>query len=57
MKEWPKGKVLGFGNSPPERPLEKVKDGRVLFEECIKKNQRKDELVESLMELLQTRKK
>lgn len=57
QKEWPQCKVLAFGNSPPQIPLEKVKDGRQKFEQIIHQDQSKEELVDNLMELLQDRKR
>lgn len=47
--------MLAFGNSPPQIPLEKVKDGRQKFEKILHQDQTKEELVDNLMELLQDR--
>lgn len=52
-REWPTGQVLAFGNSPPPKTLEKVKAGRKQFEEIVNRDLTKDELVDSLMQLLQ----
>lgn len=51
-REWPSGRVLAFGNSPPKITLEKVKGGRKKFEDIVNQDLTKEELVSSLMKLL-----
>jgi len=55
QREWPEGKVLGFGNSPPHISLEKVKGGQKKFEDIVLQDQSKEDLVDSLMGLLKDR--
>lgn len=55
QKEWPEGKVLGFGNSPPHISLEKVKGGRKKFEDIVHQDQSREDLVDNLMGLLKDR--
>lgn len=53
MSKWSPNKYLGFGNSLIAQPLQKVIAGQKLFEDIVKdSNQPKDELVQSLMDLL-----
>lgn len=56
-QEWPSNIAHGFGNSPPDTPLEKVTGGRCKFEEIINRKEEKTELVESLMTMLSCRDK
>lgn len=53
VKEWASGEVLAFGNSPPSKAFEKAKAGRKYLEEIVNRNLGKDELVGSLMQMLQ----
>lgn len=58
MTKWSTNKYLGFGNSLIAQPLQKVIAGQKLFENIVKDStQSKDELVESLMDLLCKREK
>lgn len=50
--EWPSGRVLAFGNSPPHITLEKVKYGRKKFEDIVNQDLSRDDLISSLMDLL-----
>lgn len=54
-REWPSSKVLAFGNSPPQISLEKVKGGKKKFEDIVHRDQSKEDLVDSLMDLLKDR--
>lgn len=56
-KLWPENISLGFGNSPPSVPLEKVKAGREKFDDLLKKRSSKEVLVKDLMQLLKDKKK
>lgn len=56
-REWPSGRILAFGNSPPTSMIAKVKYGRKLFEDIVSQDLTKEELVSSLMGLLQDRTK
>jgi len=58
FKEWPCDKALGFGNSEPERPFEKVVGGISKFHEIIQNHQDdKNVLLENLMGMLSCRDK
>lgn len=53
MQKWSPNEYLGFGNSLVAQPLQKVIAGKKLFEDIVKDSiQPKDELVQSLMDLL-----
>lgn len=56
-KLWPERISLGFGNSPPDTPLEKVKAGRQQFDDILKQKTSKEILVHDLMQLLKDKKK
>lgn len=50
--EYPGRQILAFGNSTPESPFTKVKNGRQKFEEIIRNSLDKVSLVEGLVHLL-----
>lgn len=58
MQEWPRNAALAFGNSLTHQPLQKVKAGQKKFQEIVgNQKQSKDELIQSLIELLCDREK
>ncbi|KAK9874215.1 hypothetical protein WA026_002570 [Henosepilachna vigintioctopunctata] len=55
--EFPGEQTLGFGNSPVNRPLTKVQNGRMRFDEVTKNCESKEELRNNLIKFLKSNEK